>query len=100
MKLEQTYIDDEFARFFEFPSEDKSQVSSVSAKLFALHIAQPLLAEIARLQSAPAEQGMAPMSAHDLFDGSDPELLPDHIGDSTDMVTPNVEVSGLPRTKD
>lgn len=73
MKLEQTYIDDEFNRFFEFPSDDKNQVSSVSAKLFALHIAQPLLEEIARLQSAPAEQGTVPAGA-------------DHIGDVTNMV--------------
>ena len=73
MKLEQTYIDDEFNRFFEFPYDDKSQVSSVSAKLFALHIAQPLLEEIAHLQSAPAEQGALPEGTN-------------HIGDVTNMV--------------
>jgi hypothetical protein len=77
MQLDRPYIDAEFDRFFEFPTDDKSQVSSVSAKLFALHIAQPLLNEIARLQSEPAEQGTAPASFHALFDGSDPELLPD-----------------------
>lgn len=66
MKLERTYIDAEFDRFFEFPTDDRSQVSSVSCKLFALAIAQPLLEEIARLQSVPAEQGAVP----------EPELLP------------------------
>lgn len=73
MKLEQTYIDGEFNRFFEFPTDDKRQVSSVSAKFFALHIAQPLLEEIARLQSKPAEQGTVPAG-------------PGHIGGVTDMV--------------
>jgi hypothetical protein len=78
IKLDKDYIASEFDRFFEFTTEDRSTVSSVSAKLFALHIAQPLIEEINRLQSAPAECGTVPRySAHELFDGSDPELLPD-----------------------
>lgn len=40
--MDKQYLNDEFNRFFEFPPEDKSQVSSVSAKLFAEHIAYPL----------------------------------------------------------
>ena len=50
MKLEQSYIDAEFNTFFEFPSDDKSHVSSVSAKLFAKHIAYPIEQEVERLR--------------------------------------------------
>ena len=44
--MDKQYLNDEFNRFFDFPKEDKSQVSSVSAKLFAEHIAYPLEREI------------------------------------------------------
>ena len=33
-------IDQEFDRFFEFPSRDRGTVTSVSARLFARHIAE------------------------------------------------------------
>lgn len=33
-------IEKEFDKFFEFPTDDKSQVSSTSCKLFAVHIAE------------------------------------------------------------
>lgn len=48
--MDKQYLNDEFNRFFEFPTEDKSQVSSVSAKLFAEHIAYPLEREIEQLR--------------------------------------------------
>lgn len=40
--MDKQYLNDEFNRFFDFPTEDNSQVSSISAKLFAEHIAYPL----------------------------------------------------------
>ena len=48
--MDKQYLNDEFNRFFEFPTEDKSHVSSVSAKLFAEHIAYPLEREIEQLR--------------------------------------------------
>jgi len=45
--MDKKYLNDEFDRFFEFPTEDKSQVSSVSCKLFAEHIAYPITEEAA-----------------------------------------------------
>jgi len=36
-------IEDEFDKFFEWPTDDKSTVSSVSAKLFAKHCVASLL---------------------------------------------------------
>lgn len=49
--MDKQYLNDEFNRFFDFPTEDKSQVSSVSAKLFAEHIAYPLERELEKLQA-------------------------------------------------
>lgn len=48
--MDKQYLNDEFNRFFEFPTEDKSHVSSVSAKLFAEHIAYPLEREREQLR--------------------------------------------------
>ena len=53
--MDKQYLNDEFNRFFDFPTEDKSQVSSVSAKLFAEHIAYPLEREIEQLRQRVAE---------------------------------------------
>ena len=38
-------IDAEFYKFFEFPTTDRSGVSSVSARLFARHIAEMVAAK-------------------------------------------------------
>ena len=38
-------IEKEFDKFFEFPTDDKSQVSSTSCKLFAAHIANLIRAD-------------------------------------------------------
>ena len=48
--MDKQYLSTEFDSFFEFPSDDKSQVSSISAKLFAEHIAYPIKAEVERLR--------------------------------------------------
>ena len=48
--MDKQYIKSEFDRFFDFPSEDKSMVTSGSAKLFAEHIALPLEAEYQKLK--------------------------------------------------
>ena len=49
--MDKQYLTDEFGRFFKFPTEDNSQVSSVSAKLFAEHIAYPLESLVERVTS-------------------------------------------------
>jgi len=41
--MKKKHIEEEFDRFFEFPTDDRTHVTSTSAKLFALHIARPLL---------------------------------------------------------
>lgn len=47
--MDKKYLNDEFDRFFEFTTEDKSRVSSVSAKLFAEHIAYPIFMNNAQM---------------------------------------------------
>lgn len=47
--MDKKYLNDEFDRFFEFPGDDRNTVSSVSAKLFAEHIAYPVLMDNAKL---------------------------------------------------
>ena len=37
--MEKQQIEEEFAKFFEWPTEDKSQISTTSTMLFAEHIA-------------------------------------------------------------
>ena len=48
--MDKQYLNDEFNRFFDFPTEDKSQVSSVSCKLFAEHIAYPMERELENMK--------------------------------------------------
>jgi hypothetical protein len=43
-------IEKEFESFFEFDTEDKSQVSSVSCKLFAEHVTESLRNQLAECQ--------------------------------------------------
>lgn len=40
MQIDRKFIEDEFDKFFEFDTDDKSIVLSVSCRLFAEHIAQ------------------------------------------------------------
>ena len=40
--MDKQYLEDEFGRFFEFDTEDRSTVTAVSAKLFAEHMAKPI----------------------------------------------------------
>ena len=47
--MDKQYLNDEFDRFFGLSTGDKSQVSSVSAKLFAEHIAYPLESLVERV---------------------------------------------------
>ena len=54
--MDKKYLNDEFDHFFDCTTEDKSQVSSVSAKLFAEHIAYPVLMDNARLKDQLAAQ--------------------------------------------
>ena len=72
--MDKQYLNDEFNRFFDFPTEDKSQVSSVSCKLFAEHIAsvardeavnaiESLLAENERWKAELAKYRDAPVVA-------------------------------------
>lgn len=63
--MDKQYLNDEFNRFFEFTTEDKSQVSSVSAKLFAEHIAYPLERELETLRQRVAELEAAVKKSND-----------------------------------
>ena len=60
------YIEEQFDKFFEFDTDDKSTVTSTSCKLFAEHLIADLLAviELQRqaLQSA-VDCGMVPISS-------------------------------------
>lgn len=47
--MDKKYLNNEFDRFFEFPTEDRSKVSSESCKLFAEHIAYPVLMDNVKL---------------------------------------------------
>lgn len=46
------YIDEQFDKFFEFDTHDKSTVTSTSCKLFAEHLIADLLAVIGRKDAA------------------------------------------------
>lgn len=48
-------IDQEFDRFFEFPSRDRGTVTSVSARLFARHIAEIVAGRMAETEAAGSE---------------------------------------------
>lgn len=49
--MDKQYLQNEFDSFFEFPTDDKSQVSSVSARLFVEHMAQPIEAQVEQQQA-------------------------------------------------
>jgi len=49
-------IEEEFDQFFEFPTDDRSTVSSVSAKLFAKYCVDKYIAEL-RQKSQEADHG-------------------------------------------
>lgn len=100
MDLDRPYIDREFDSFIEYPTEDKRFVSTVSAKLFAEHIAKPGLLEAARLQSLVAEmlaelQGCrAEIAARAAQEDSH---FPDLTGDDDDQTVSEFEESRIAR---
>jgi len=49
--MDKKYLQEEFDRFFEFPTDDKSQVSSVSARLFVEHMAKPIETQVEQQQA-------------------------------------------------
>ena len=49
--MDKQFLETEFNKFFEFDSEDRSFVTSTSAKLFAEHVARPIEAQVEQLRS-------------------------------------------------
>lgn len=62
-------IEQEFDKFFEWPTDDKSTVSSVSAKLFAKHCVEQLEKENANLKSQLTLQQAANVACKHLPEG-------------------------------
>ena len=53
--MDKQYLQEEFDRFFDFPTDDKSEVSSVSARLFVEHMAKPIEAQVETLRAVVIE---------------------------------------------
>lgn len=49
--MDKQYLETEFDTFFEFDSDDRSFVTSTSAKMFAEHMAFPLEAQVEQLRA-------------------------------------------------
>jgi polyhydroxyalkanoate synthesis regulator protein len=49
--MDKQYLETEFNTFFEFDSDDRSVVTSTSAKMFAEHMAAPIEAQVEQLRA-------------------------------------------------
>ena len=49
--MDKQYLETEFDTFFEFDSDDRSFVTSTSAKMFAEHMAFPIEAQVEQLRA-------------------------------------------------
>ncbi len=49
--MDKQYLETEFDAFFEFDSDDRSVVTSTSAKMFAEHMAVPIEAQVEQLRA-------------------------------------------------
>ena len=49
--MDKQYLETEFDTFFEFDGDDRSFVTSTSAKMFAEHMTQPIEAQVEQLRA-------------------------------------------------